>query len=194
MAASLKEEIKALERNLRELAARKDDELAERYLIKRSPRPKGLYWQLRGVAGTVLRWFQARSPWRPDPWPVSLRQNSTDPKSRPLVIWAVGTSRETLREACTNLSEQWDTFPGFAPVLITDVADFAFFSRLGWLVEYLPRLAGQGEPYEERKLKYLARLYQGAPVLPVSAGLENCETVRMGPAANLWRARSRSGR
>jgi hypothetical protein len=88
-----------------------------------------------------------------------------------LVIWAVGTDRETLREACTNLSERWDSFPGFAPVLITDVADFAFFSRLGWLVEYLPRLAGQGEPYEERKLKYLARLYRGAPVIPVNAGL-----------------------
>ena len=194
MPASLKEEIKALEQHLRELAAHTDDELAERYLIKRSPRPEGLYWQLRGVVGTVLRWFQARWPWRPDPWPVSLRQNSTPPQSTPLVIWAVGTSRETLREACTNLSERWDSFPGFAPVLITDVADFAFFSRLGWLVEYLPRLAGQGEPYEERKLKYLARLYRGAPVLPVSAGLEVCDTVRMGPAANLWRARSRSGR
>ena len=194
MPASLKEEIKALERHLRELAAHTDDELTERYLIKRSPRPEGLYWQLRGVVGTVLRWFQARWPWRPDPWPVSLRQNSTSPQSKPLVIWAVGTSRETLREACTNLSERWDSFPGFAPVLITDVADFAFFSRLGWLVEYLPRLAGQGEPYEERKLKYLARLYRGAPVLPVNAGLEDCDTVRIGPAANLWRARSRSGR
>jgi len=194
MAAGLEEEIKALERHLRELAAHKDDELAERYTIKRSPRPKGLYWQLRGVVGTVLRWFQARWPWRTDPWPVSLKHQSTDPQASPLVIWAVGTDREMLREACTNLSERWDSFPGFAPVLITDVADFAFFSRLGWLVEYLPRLAGQGEPYEERKLKYLARLYRGAPVLPVGAGLEDSETVRMGPAASLWRARSRSGR
>jgi len=88
-----------------------------------------------------------------------------------MLIWAVGADPETLREACTGLSEQWDSFPGFAPVLITDVADFAFFSRLGWLVEYLPRLTGQGEPYEERKLKYIARLYRGAPVLPVNAGL-----------------------
>jgi hypothetical protein len=90
-----------------------------------------------------------------------------------LVIWAVGADRETLREACTNLHEQWHSFHGYAPVLITDIADFGFFSRLGWLVEYLPRLAGQGEPYEERKLKYLARLYRGAPVLPVSAGLDS---------------------
>jgi hypothetical protein len=173
MAGSLKEEIKSLERDLRELAAHNDDELSARYLIRRSPRPKGLYRQLRVAVGTVLRWLQARWPWRPDPWPVSLKQNSTDPKSRPLLIWAVGTDRETLREACTRLQEQWNSFPGYAPVLVTDMADFAFFSRLGWLVEYLPRLAGQGEPYEERKLKYIARLYRGARILPISAGLQD---------------------
>ena len=188
MDASLKEEINALERHLRELAAHTDDELVERYLIKRSPRPKGIYWQLRGMVGTVLRWFQAKWPWRPDPWPVSLKKQPTDAQAKPLLVWAVGTSRETLREACTSLSERWDSLPGFAPVLITDVADFAFFSRLGWLVEYLPRLAGQGEPYEERKLKYLARLYRGAPVIPVTAGLKDCEGIKTGPAANLWRA------
>ena len=194
MASSLKEEVKALEQHLRKLAAHTDDELAARYLIKRSPRPKGLYWQLRGIVGSVLRWFQAWWPWRQKPWPVSLKQLPIDPKAKPLIIWAVGSDRNTLREACTGLSKQWDSMPGYAPVLITDIADFAFFSRLGWLVEYLPRLAGQGEPYEERKLKYLARLYRGAPVLPVNAGLEDCDTVRIGPAANLWRARSRSGR
>jgi hypothetical protein len=187
MAANLKEEIKALEQHLRELAAHTDDELATRYLIKRSPWPKGLYWRLRGIVGSVLRWLQAMWPWRANPWPVSLKQQSTHPRAKPLLIWAVGIRRDTLREACTGLSERWDSLPGFAPVLITDVADFAFFSRLGWLVEYLPRLAGQGEPYEERKLKYLARLYQGAPVLPVSAGLEDIESFRTGAAATLWR-------
>ncbi len=172
MTASLKKEIEALQQLLRELAFHTDDELTARYQIKRSPRPVGLYWQLRGMVGWMLRWLEARWPWRKDPWPVSLRQQSTSANAKPLLIWAVGTSRDTLREACTGLSKRWDSLPGFAPVLITDVADFAFFSRLGWLVEYLPRLAGNGEPYEERKLKYLARLYRGAPVLPVSAGLE----------------------
>jgi len=64
MAGSLEEEIKALEQHLRELAAHTDDDFAERYQVRRSPRPKGLYWQLRGIAGSVLRWFQARWPWR----------------------------------------------------------------------------------------------------------------------------------
>jgi hypothetical protein len=89
-----------------------------------------------------------------------------------LLIWAVGTDRDTLREACGGFSKLHDSLPGFAPVLVTDVADFAFFSRLGWLVEYLPRLAGEGGPYEERKARFLARLYRGAPTLPVDAGLE----------------------
>ena len=171
MASCLKEEIKALERHLRELAAHTDDELAARYLIKRSPRPKGLYWQLRGIVGSILRWLEARWPWRKNPWPVSLKQQSTDSNAKAMLIWAVGADPKTLREACTGLSQQWDSFPGFAPVLITDVADFAFFSRLGWLVEFLPRLTGHGESYEERKLKYIARLYRGAPVIPFNVGL-----------------------
>jgi hypothetical protein len=170
MVTSLKEEIEALERHLSELAAHSDDELTERYRFKRSPRPPGLYWQLRGLVGRTLRWLEARSPWRRNPWPVSLKQHPTDPKAMPLLIWAVGTNSDTLRDACTGLSEQWDSLPGFAPVLITDVADFAFFSRLGWLVEFVPRLSGQGEPYEQRKLRFLARLYRGAPILPARAG------------------------
>ncbi len=172
MAVSLKEEIDALQRHLLELASYTDDELTGRYQLERPPMPPGLYWRLRWLAGWTLRWLEAKGLWRRDPWPVSLRQHSAGAKAKPLLICAVGTSRDTLREACTGLSKQWDSLPGFAPVLITDVTDFAFFSRLGWLVEYLPPLAGQGEPYEERKLKYLARLYRGAPVLPVSAGLD----------------------
>ncbi len=123
------------------------------------------------MAGRILRWLQSKGILFADPWPVSLGHAGASRDAKPLLVWAVGADRDTLREACTNLSERWESLPGFAPVLITDVADFAFFSRLGWLVEYLPQLAGQGEPYEERKLKYLARLYRGAPVLPVSAGL-----------------------
>ena len=168
---SIKDEIRRLESHLQELAAETDDSLLARYEIKRAPRPKGLYWQLRGMAARIVRQAIAQSPWRNVPWPVSLKQLPLDPKAKPLIIWAVGADRDTLRDGCSGLAERWDSFPGFAPVLITDVADFAFYSRLGWLVEYLPQLAGEGEPYEERKLKYLARLYRGARVLPVSAGL-----------------------
>jgi hypothetical protein len=94
----------------------------------------------------------------------------------PLLIWAVGTDRDTLRESCRVIAGLASEAAGLAPVLVTDVADFAYFSRLGWLVEYLPSLDGTGEAYPSRKARYLARLYEGAPAIPVLAGLST-ETV-----------------
>jgi hypothetical protein len=61
--------------------------------------------------------------------------------------------------------------PGFAPVLVTDVADFAFFSRLGWLVEYVPPLSAPAGEYAGRKQRHLAWLYRDALALPASVGL-----------------------
>ncbi|MGH8167018.1 MAG: hypothetical protein ACREQ1_07250, partial [Woeseiaceae bacterium] len=167
---SLEEEIEALRRHLDQLASCADDELIDRYELKRPPMPPGLYWRSRWLAGLILRWLRSMPIGRPNPWPVSLEQSAARANARPLLIWAVGGDRDTLRDACREFASLADALQGFAPVLVTDVADFAFFSRLGWLVEYLPRLTGQGEPYEARKMRFLARLYHGAPVLPLSAG------------------------
>ena len=169
---SLSEEIEALQRHLNDFAHTADDRLTTRYALRQSPLPPGLYWQLRWFAGRIVRWLEAMRILRPDPWPASLRQAATSAGAKPLLIWAVGTDRDTLREACERFSNSQNSLPGFAPVLVTDVADFAFFSRLGWLVEYLPELSGEGEPYRERKARFLAWLYRGAPVLPVRVGLE----------------------
>lgn len=164
-------EAAAIEQRLADLASAADDELVGRYALERPPMPPGLYWRMRWLAGWTLRWLEGVGLWRPDPWPVRLKLAAGAPKAKPLLIWAVGADRASLRTACESLSHLAESFPGFAPVLVTDVADFAFFSRLGWLVEFVPRLAGDGHSYDERKLRFLARLYQGAPVLPVSAGL-----------------------
>jgi hypothetical protein len=166
------EEIEALQRHLDVLARTSDDDLTKRYSLRWPRRPPGLYWQFRWLVGLILRCLEATRIWRPDPWPVALKHATANGTARPLLIWAIGADCDTLRQACNGLSRHLDALPGFAPVLVTDVADFAFFSRLGWLVEYLPRLAGEGEPYEERKLKFLARLYHGAPVLPASAACQ----------------------
>ena len=173
MDTSLETERDALRRYLDDLARAADDQLTTRYALRRPPLPPGLYWQLRWAAGRIVRWLEAMRILRPDPWPASLRQAATSAGATPLLIWAVGTDRDTLREACAGFARMQESFPGFAPVLVTDVADFAFFSRLGWLVEYLPELSGQGEPYDERKARLLARLYRGAPAVPVRAGLES---------------------
>jgi hypothetical protein len=165
--------METLRQRLDDLARVEDDSFTTRYALRRPPLPPGLYWQLRGLAGRVLRRLEAMGILRPDPWPASLKQAATSARAKPFLIWAVGTERDTLREACSGFSRLQGSLPGFAPVLVTDVADFAFFSRLGWLVEYVPELSGQGEPYGETKARFLARLYPGAPVFPARAGLES---------------------
>jgi hypothetical protein len=169
---SLEEDVEALRRHLEELARAKDDDLTERYFLRWPRRPPGLYWQFRWLVGLTLRCLESMRIWRPDPWPAALRHAHTNHKAKPLLIWAVGVDRDTVRRGCDGLSRQLGSISRFAPVLITDVADFAFFSRLGWLVEYVPQLTGEGEAYEVRKLKFLTRLYRGTPVLPVSAGCQ----------------------
>lgn len=167
----IRDDIGALQQHLERLAAQGDDELA-RYELLRPSKPPGLYWQLRWLAGRTLRWLESKGLRQPDRWPVGLRHHGSV-RAKPLLIWAVGADRETLRTACNRFAELQTDLRGFAPVLVTDIADFAFFSRLGWLVEYLPALAGDGQPYEMRKAKFIARLYRGAPAFPVGALMES---------------------
>lgn len=170
---SFRAEMEALRAYLDELARlRNEDEvLFARYALRRPPLPPGLYWQLRWVGGRMLRWLEEMRLLPPAPWPASLKQAATTARAKPLLIWAVGMDRDSLRDACGGFLRLQDSLPEFAPVLITDVADFAYFSRLGWLVEYVPKLYGQRTPYEETKARFLARLYRDAPALPARAGL-----------------------
>ena len=125
---------------------------------------------LRWLAGRTARWLQSVGILSSHPWPVSLAHTKQKRDAKPVLIWAMGVDRNELREAARRLSEVLDEMPGFAPVLLTDVADFAFFSRLGWLVEYVPALDGSGEAFDSRKARFLARLYLGAPALPIGIG------------------------
>lgn len=163
-----------LRRQLDDLAADVEDEFLERYELKRPPAPPGLYWKARWVVGKSLRWLQTTGIRWSEPWPIALRQSRRETNAKPLLLWAIGEDREALRSACRYLSIVLELSPKIAPVLITDVSDFSFFSRLGWLVEYVPKLSGKGVPYDERKLKFLVRLYKDAPVLPVMSLQEDC--------------------
>jgi hypothetical protein len=131
-------------------------------------------------------------------WLASLKHAPVSPDAKIILIWGLGevadrqglgpnlsvldsqSKLQTLQHACLNLKDRFarpdvvspsSSCSQFIPVLITDQADFAFYSRLGWLVEYLPDLPGSGESYCDRKLAYLAWRYQTAVVLPLSAGL-----------------------
>jgi hypothetical protein len=168
---NLDEDITALRQHLDELARIPDEALEGRYAMQRPLRPQGLYWQLRWLAGRVLRGLESLAIFRSDPWPVRLKHAGKGRRAKPLLVWAVGVEQDTLREACHGLFGLLEKMPGFAPVLVTDVADFAFFSRLAWLVEYLPGVEGVGESFGRRKERLVARLYRGAPAVPVSLGL-----------------------
>ena len=89
----------------------------------------------------------------------------------------MGIERDDLRSACDRLRGLLVRSPGRAPILLTDVADFAFFSRLSWLVEYVPSLSTPGDEYGGHKLRYLAWRYRDVPAMPVTVEFEDDATL-----------------
>lgn len=164
--------IRDIREHLRSLSSASDEALEKKYRLTSPLVPPGYYWKARWLVGWLLRLLENLHLKRPAPWPARLRQATGNRRARPLLVWAVGAEPERLRAACERIAGIDDLSASYAPVLVTDVADFTFFSRLGWLVEYLPALRGEGEPYNDRKAKLLARLYAGAPVLPADAILD----------------------
>lgn len=168
---SLRAEIEDLRQGLDALSSQESD-LTRRYALRIPPQERvSLYRRLRIAVGLILRRLGLRATRQLEPWLSGLNHVASSEDARPLVIWALDVDRETLRAACRGIEALHAALPGFAPVLVTNVADFAFFSRLGWLVEYVPTLSAPAGGYAERKRRYLARRYRDAFALPVSAGL-----------------------
>lgn len=158
-----------LRQHLAALAGESEPELPRRYALRPLPTEKpSLYRRFRRAVGHFLRSMGLRRETSLEPWLTELNHIDYGEAPRPLLIWAVGIDRDSLRRACNRFIELQAASPGWAPVLVTDVADFAFFSRLNWLVEYLPTLSAPAEGYFERKQRYLAWRYQGAPALPAT--------------------------
>jgi hypothetical protein len=164
-------EVRQLRQQLESVAACSEEDLS-RYELRWPPMPPGLYWRIRWLVGCLLRGLEWMKLKTADGWPVSLRHSPAGARATPYLIWALGTDQETLRSACSGFVELGARLPGFVPVLVTDVPDFAFFSRLGWMVEYVPELQGAGTSYATSKVGFIARLYHDAPVVPVSIGLQ----------------------
>jgi hypothetical protein len=123
---------------------------------------------------TILIWGLGEEVTNPD------IATHTDNGIKPHLDSSAQSKRDIARKACLSLRARFASSDGVnsvsnpskvIPVFITDQADFAFYSRLGWLVEYLPNISGIGEAYDDRKAKYLAWRYQDACVIPLSAGL-----------------------
>lgn len=168
----LRAEIKALRAELASLADEADTVLAQRYALWHPPGQRRTpYRRFRKAFGRLLRRLKLRPTQRQAPWIPALGHADYSDGAEPLVIWALDANREHIEQACKGIERLLDGLPGRVPVLVTDVADFAFYSRLGWLVEYVPALGAPAEGYRERKRRYLAWRYRDAPALPVSAGL-----------------------
>jgi hypothetical protein len=163
-----------LQRQLARLASEFDLSLLRRYDLRRPFRHEalGMYRRLRIAIGRALRRVGLRRTPPPPPWVPALKHLDGADGAAAMVIWGLGLERDLLRRACTAIEAQRAADPRFVPVLITDVADFAFFSRLGWLVEFVPRLSAPAENYAMGKLRYLAWRYRDSPALPISQCLD----------------------
>ena len=167
---NLVEETRTLRKELAELAAEPEKCLFVRYSLdrKRIPAPlRALWWFPTQGLLALLKTFR-RPAWLP-----SLKHAEPDCAYSTLVIWALGAEKEKLRHACARFRERLVPPCRLVPVLVTDVADFAFFSRLGWLIEYVPELSGKGPSYRERKRRYLAWRYKNALFVPMSVGFSS---------------------
>lgn len=168
---TLLQEAEQLRLRLKRLANSPEWSLMVRYELL--PQKTSPIWRKRIIqrTGRLMRVVGlSRARYRSQKWDVGLNHAGVAVDACPVLIWAEGVPVERLRELCAALHARFLLNPGLAPVLVTDVADFAGFSRLGWLVEYLPLLSGEGISYRDRKRNYLAWRYRDAVVIPVSAG------------------------
>ena len=169
---SLRSETESLRQRLRRMSCEPDTDFYQRYFFSYLPQQDlSLFRRLRIFIGRLLRHLGLRREQPLEPWVAELNQNTYGKGAKPYLIWAIDIDRDTLRAACKGFEAQQGNLPGWVPVLITNVPDFATFSRLGWLVEYVPELSAPASNYSLRKSRYLAWRYRDAPVLPVSAGL-----------------------
>lgn len=159
-------------------SGKKSDELVNKYEIL--PRPvlltarSGIPLQTR-----VYRWFRdlllrlgmIKPSKTAFAWSPRLKHVPVDEDARVVILWAVGQcDKDTLRLELAAALERFKSQAGgvgVLGVLLTNVPDFAFYSRLGWLVEYLPAESEVFGTYSQKKLRYLAWRYKHADVVPV---------------------------
>ncbi len=171
---SLVLETQALRQTLAAWAADPEWSLLYRYdLLREKPaNTLGDRW-FRRVKGMLARLGLVRPHVTQYSWLPTLKHAQPNCEFSTLLIWAVGVVPEDLRAACEGFMKRLDAASGIVPVLVTDVPDFYYFSRLKWLIEYVPELSGYSQSYRERKQHYLAWRYRDALVVPASAGRAN---------------------
>lgn len=97
-------------------------------------------------------------------------------KGTVVLVWVKKNDSAILRDACLNLQRIF-VAKNYTPVLVTPLEDFNFYVRLGWLIEYLPRIGGFLSLYRRKKIWYLASRYRDALILPLAAALAEDEVI-----------------
>ena len=170
---SVRTEIETLRRELRELANQADTGLTTRFALWHPVgQRRTAYRRLRKALGRLLRRLHLRPTPPIEPWRPGLKHVDKNADAGAVVVWALGADAGAMRRACRNLGPLLANIPDRMPVLVTDVADFAYYSRLGWLIEYVPAFSKPAQLFGERKRRYLAWMYRDAPSLPLSIGLQ----------------------
>lgn len=172
---TLVEETRALHARLNDWLSKPDWSVLVRYELPQKP-PADWRRRIQQQVGRALRVLGlSRSRYLQQSWHAGLKHSHCASEAKPLLIWAEGHDRQFVRNACEGMKQLLNGRSEFLPVLVTEIADFAFYSRLGWLVEYLPALSKEGTAYRDRKRRYLALRYRDALVVPLSAGLASQE-------------------
>ncbi len=155
-----------LRKQLKKWAASPEWQLLVQYeLLPLGKRPwyKSLVWKV----GRLLRVARlSRKKYLLQRWQPGLKHAQAT--GRPLLFWSDFDNMAMQRDACKELQKVLQSHSDICPVLITRLADFAFYSRLQWLIEYVP---GFSEEYAERKRRYLAWRYRDAAAFPLSEEL-----------------------
>ena len=167
---NLYEETVALRRKFAMLACEADMPCLSRYCLL----PKGsVYRILHKLAGLLRGWGVSIQYVQRHEWNATLKHGEWSIKDTPLLIWALGDAPKCyagqIQVICERVSRLLRSTSNYVPVLVTDVADFRYYSRLGWLVEYVPDLSCREGNYRESKLRYLAWRYRGATIIPANA-------------------------
>src|SRR5690606_16292105 len=98
---SLLQETHELRQRVRQWSGEADTELSRRYALRYPPlRSLGVYRRLRTLVGLLLRRLGLRRSRPLEPWSPALKHLGCSAEASPFVIWALGTDRDTLREAC----------------------------------------------------------------------------------------------
>ncbi len=165
-------EAKKLRKQMKAIAANPEWDLLRRYDLLAKKPPSSLRERVSRRVRHLLTSAGLISPHvTPYPWLSTLKHRPVSADVKTVMIWALGADRDQMRAACEGFSSRLQGTDDLAPVLVTDIADFAFYSRLCWLVEYVPSLSGEGPSLRERKEAYLAWRYRDACIMPLSAGL-----------------------